>query len=126
VLGWGYFIYTGTVATIWPMFGMANQLLALIALTIVTAFLRNSGRSRYAAVTVLPACFVACTTLTTAYLEITGTYYGWIRAGDMLKGVLNIGLTLLLVTCVAVIMAGALRGYLLGSRKPATADAAER
>ena len=32
VFGWGYFIYTGSIDTIWPMFGIANQLLAVIAL----------------------------------------------------------------------------------------------
>src|SRR5262249_54962345 len=53
VFGWGYFIMTGNVATIWPMFGMANQLLALIALAVVTTALANSGRIRYAAVTLL-------------------------------------------------------------------------
>ena len=36
VVGWGYFICTGTIATIWPMFGIANQLLAVVALAVVT------------------------------------------------------------------------------------------
>src|SRR5262245_30670569 len=51
VFGWGYFIYTGNVETIWPMFGMANQLLAVIALAVVTTWLVNSSRGRYAPVT---------------------------------------------------------------------------
>ncbi len=51
VLGWGYFIYTGSVETIWPMFGMANQLLAVIALAVVTTILFNAGRGRFAPVT---------------------------------------------------------------------------
>ena len=38
VFTWGYFIYTGTVTTIWPMFGTANQLLAAIALAIGTSY----------------------------------------------------------------------------------------
>ena len=62
VFGWGYFIYTGSVETIWPMFGMANQLLAVIALAVVTTVLVNSGRGRYAPVTLLPMLFVATTT----------------------------------------------------------------
>src|SRR6185437_4666676 len=45
VLGWGYFIWSGSVETIWPMFGMANQLLAVIALSVVTTALVNSGRA---------------------------------------------------------------------------------
>ena len=63
VFGWGYFIYTGSVETIWPMFGMANQLLAVIALAVVTTVLVNSGRGRYAPVTLLPMLFVATTTI---------------------------------------------------------------
>ena len=43
VFGWGYFIYTGSVETIWPMFGMANQLLAVIALAVVTTVPRQLG-----------------------------------------------------------------------------------
>jgi carbon starvation protein len=110
VLGWGYFIWTGSVATIWPMFGMANQLLALIALAIVTTVLANGGRLRYAAVTLLPMAFVACTTFTAAFLEIRDTYLPWARSdkpGESLKGWLNVGLTGLLLGCVVVIVAGA-------------------
>src|SRR5581483_7022906 len=43
VAGWAYFIYSGSVETIWTMFGMANQLLAVIALCVVTATLINAG-----------------------------------------------------------------------------------
>jgi carbon starvation protein len=107
VFGWSYFIYTGTVATIWPMFGMANQLLALTALVIVTTSLVNAGKTRYVWVTLPPALFVATTTLTTAYFEVTGTYWGWVKSGDLLKGWLNIGLTGMLVGCVGVIVAAA-------------------
>ena len=56
------------------MFGMANQLLAVIALAVVTTVLVNSGRGRYAPVTLLPMLFVATTTTTTAYYEITGKF----------------------------------------------------
>lgn len=104
VFAWAYFIATNNVATIWPMFGMANQLLALIALGIVTTVLINSGKARYAPVTLVPMLFVACTTLTAAYSEITGTYWKWVKAGDYLKGWLNIGLTALLLGCVAIIV----------------------
>ena len=69
VFGWGYFIYTGSVETIWPMFGMANQLLAVIALAVVTTVLFNTGRGRYAPVTLLPMLFVATTTSTTSLLR---------------------------------------------------------
>ena len=108
VFGWSYFIMTGTVDTIWPMFGMANQLLALIALCVVSTILINSGRAKYAPITILPMCFVASTTLTAAYSEITGKYYNWIVKDELwLKGGLNIGLTVFLIACVAVIVSSA-------------------
>ena len=44
VAGWGCLIYTGSIDTIWPMFGIANQLLAVIALALVTTVLVNTGR----------------------------------------------------------------------------------
>jgi carbon starvation protein len=119
VFGWGYFIYTGTVDTIWPMFGMANQLLAVIALAVVTTWLVNSGRGRYAPVTILPMLFVATTTSTTAYREITGKFWRIIQgsppdiAPDPVRGWLNIGLTVLVVSCVLVILASAVIRWVL-------------
>ncbi len=119
---WASFIWTGTVATIWPMFGMANQLLALIALTIVTTILVNSGKARDAPITLLPALFVASTTLTAAYLEISRTYVGWIKKGDLLKGWLNIGFLGLLLTCVAVIMISAMMRCVAALKKAPAAE----
>ncbi|GIW86833.1 MAG: hypothetical protein KatS3mg108_1157 [Isosphaeraceae bacterium] len=117
---WAYFILTNSVATIWPMFGMANQLLALIALVIVTTALVNAGKARFVWVTLLPAAFVASTTLTTAFKEITETYYaGWIlRDRDYLKGWLNISLTLLLLGCVLVLFVSAAGRWITVTRQP--------
>jgi carbon starvation protein len=108
VFGWGYFIKTGSVETIWPMFGMANQLLAVIALAVVTTGIINSGRGRFAPVTLLPMLFVATTTSTTAYCEITGKFSRMITDGFVLRGSLNIGLTLMLLVCALVILVSAL------------------
>src|SRR5436305_306625 len=47
VLGWSYFIWTGNISTIWPMFGVANQLLAAVALAVGTSIILNIGRARY-------------------------------------------------------------------------------
>ena len=58
VWGWGYLIYTGSISTIWPLFGAGNQLLATIALAITTTFLVNMGRARYAWVTAAPCCLL--------------------------------------------------------------------
>ena len=53
VFGWSYFILTGSVETIWPMFGVANQLLAVVALAVATTMIINAGRARYAWVTLM-------------------------------------------------------------------------
>jgi carbon starvation protein len=123
VFGWGYFIYTGSVETIWPMFGMANQLLAVIALAVVTTYLVNSGRGRYAPVTVLPMFFVATTTTTTAYYEITGKFWNMVKGAAPVRGWLNIGLTGMLLLCVAVIVVSAVVRWVVPSTPAPIADA---
>ncbi len=118
VLGWGYFLSTGTVATIWPMFGMANQLLSVIALAVATTVLVGGGKGKYAFVTALPMLVVATTTGTAGVREILGTYWNWTRATDtMLKGWLNIGLTVALLGCVALIVVTAARRWVSAGRE---------
>ncbi len=118
VFSWGYFIYTGSVETIWPMFGMANQLLAVIALAVVTTAIVSSGRGRYAPVTLLPLLFVATTTSTTAYYEITGKFWMMIQKGFVVRGWLNIGLTVMLLVCVLVILGSAIGRWLSPPGRP--------
>ena len=108
VAGWSCFIWSGSVETIWPMFGMANQLLAVIALSVATAVLVNAGRGRYAVVTVAPMLFVATTTATTGYYEITGKFWRMVHSGAVVRGWLNIGLTAMLLVCAAVILGATL------------------
>ena len=72
--GWGGLIWTGSIDTIWPMFGIANQMLAVIALAVVTTVMINAGRGRYAPLTILPMLFVITTTLTAGYQMITGRF----------------------------------------------------
>jgi len=68
VAAWGMLIYKGSVATVWPMFGVANQLLAGIALAVGTTVIVRMGRARYAWVTALPMAFIFVTTLTAAHM----------------------------------------------------------
>jgi carbon starvation protein len=74
-LAWGYFIWTGDISTIWPMFGIANQLLAGCALAVGTTILINMGRAKYMWVTLVPLCFVATTTLTAGFMSVRDNYW---------------------------------------------------
>ena len=103
--GWGLLIYTGSIDTIWPMFGIANQLLAVIALCLVTTLLINTGRARYAPVTLLPMLFVTATTMT-AGSQMIPQFVRLTAAGNwsVLKGVLNISLTVFVIACVLALL----------------------
>lgn len=67
VSAWGYLIYSGNVSTIWPMFGVANQLLAAIAFGVGTTVIIKSGKIKYAWVTFIPMLFMFTTTLTASW-----------------------------------------------------------
>jgi carbon starvation protein len=75
VLGWGYLIYTGNISTLWPLFGTGNQLLATIALAVVTTFLINMGKRQYAWISAVPMCFVGLTTLTAGVMSIQNIFW---------------------------------------------------
>jgi carbon starvation protein len=116
--GWCWLVSTGGIDTIWPMFGIANQLLSVMALALVTTWLVNAGRGRYAPVTVLPMLFVVSTTLTAGYKLITGRFAQLIADGQdkvkegataagqklILTGYLNSALTLFVITCVVTLL----------------------
>src|SRR5439155_8633195 len=73
VIGWAYFVNANSMSAIWPMFGIANQMLAVIALAIVSVYLYNEGRARYLWVTVGPM-IVVMTTTSTAAVQMLGGY----------------------------------------------------
>jgi carbon starvation protein len=107
VAGWSYFIFTGNISTIWPMFGIANQLLAGIALCVGTTVIVNLGRARLAWVTLLPLSFVSTTTLTAGYKSITDNFMPLARSADSsvsFQGQLNVVLTIIMMTCMIIIL----------------------
>jgi carbon starvation protein len=117
VFAWAYFIYTGTVSTIWPMFGTANQLLATIALTIGTSFIINRGRKKYAWVTILPMVFVGVTTMTAAYLNIKNIYIPQVKeASTLVPGLINLVLTISIMIYVLVIVYNAVPKWIRAFR----------
>ncbi|MFO0850270.1 MAG: carbon starvation CstA family protein [Gemmataceae bacterium] len=119
--GWSLLIYDGSIDTIWPMFGIANQLLAVLALALVTTWLVNAGRGRYVWVTIPPMLFVVSTTLTAGTILLTQRFPAMISAGKKTTGYLNIGLTLFVMCTVgAVVVLSAARWVaVLGGLTPA-------
>jgi carbon starvation protein len=67
VSAWGYLIYSGSISTIWPMFGVSNQLLAAIALGVGTTLLIKDNKAKYAWTTFVPMIFMFVTTLTASW-----------------------------------------------------------
>lgn len=123
VFAWGYFIYTGSVATIWPMFGAANQLLATIAFAIGTSFIINRGRAKYAWVTVLPMIFVGVTTLSAAAQNILNIYLPQVYTRTtMVPGIINLVLTGLIIICVFVILLNAIPNWIRVIKTPSGKD----
>jgi carbon starvation protein len=110
---WGVLVATGSVATIWPMFGIANQLLAVIALALVTTLLFNSGRGKYAPVTVLPMLFVITTTMTAGVQMCGGKFLDLMRQGQVLTGALSLAMTVFVMTCVATLLILAVSRWML-------------
>jgi carbon starvation protein len=113
VLSWGYFLWTGNIGTIWPMFGTANQLLAAVALAVSTSALMNAGKERYAWVTFIPMVFVAVTTLSAGYLNIVDNFMPLIgNPATSVQGYVNSILTVVMMVCaVAVLIEAGRRWY---------------
>ncbi len=118
VIFWGYFIYTGSVSTIWPMFGAANQLLATIALAIGTSYIINHGKARYAWVTLIPLAFVGITTIIAGIMNMTVIYIPQLSMpASQFKGIINLSLTLVIMLCVFVILWDAIPAWVKAIRE---------
>jgi carbon starvation protein len=112
VLGWSYFIWTGSIAMIWPMFGVANQLLAVVALAVGTTIIINIGRKQYAWVTFLPLCFISITTLTAGYLSVRDNFWPMAIGPDPAlhtQGYVQSICTVIMLICAVIILVATAR-----------------
>jgi carbon starvation protein len=119
VTAWAAFIWSGSISTIWPMFGIANQLLAAVALCVATTIIINSGKARYAWVTIAPLSFVATTTLVAGWQSITDIFWPLAqRPETATQGYINICLTVTIMTAAVVILADSIRRWLGMGKRP--------
>ncbi|HLW66220.1 MAG TPA: carbon starvation protein A [Gemmataceae bacterium] len=126
--GWAFLVWNGSISTIWPMFGIANQLLAVLALALVTTLLVNTGKAKYALVTIVPMLFVVSTTMTAGANMIFGPFTQMIADGHkvhstklIVTGYMNALLTIFVILCVLTLLfLGLVRwvGVLLGFVEP--------
>jgi carbon starvation protein len=137
---WGWLVYGGSIASIWPMFGVANQLLGVLALAIGTTYILKHRPARYALVTFLPFCFLVVTVVTAgienigAYLRLPDPYgaaaalrlltfweYLPLPGADWLKA----GLTVMMLTLVIITVLDAISRWvkILAGREARVSEA---
>jgi carbon starvation protein len=156
VAAWGYFLYQGItdplggINTLWPLFGIANQMLAAVALMLCTVVLFRMKKGQYAWVTIVPTCWLLACTLTAGFLKVfsadtkvgflakAAKYADALEAGKILAPAksldamsrivfnerLDAGLCLLFMTVVLSVLVYAVKASLdaRGKTKPSTSE----
>lgn len=100
---WGYLLYTGEISTIWPLFGMSNQLLAATGLIIGTTLLIKMGKQKYMWITALPGLTMIPITFYAGYLNILNYLNMHSSQGYLLTGISVILMILLALVLIEAI-----------------------
>jgi carbon starvation protein len=131
VVMWAYLIWVGTVSTIWPMFGVANQILGALALGVGTNLIIKSGKTKYIWVTLIPMIFMFVTTFTAAW-QLIHIFLKKATLSTSPSEVLNLRIDAGLVILMGVLAVGILvdmvyrwYGYFSGKEKITTSKIIE-
>ncbi len=148
VAAWGYFLWQGIrdplggINSLWPLFGICNQLLAAVALCVATTIIVKMGRSRYIWVTLVPLCWLVAVTFAAAWHKVfdpnpligTLAHARQLAAGPAMEGLQRrifndqldaavCGLLVVLVSVIVIESAIQWISVISGRRKPATQEA---
>ena len=102
---WGYLVYTGNISSIWPLFGLSNQLLAACALIVCTTMLLRLNRGKYTLAVAIPGIFMVIVTFWAGYLQVFTQY---LPSGQTLLATLGLIVMFLMI----VVLAGAFRKWI--------------
>ena len=102
---WGYLVYTGNIRSIWPLFGISNQLLAACALIIATTMLIRMNKGKYSLCTAIPGLFMVVITMWAGYMQVTDSY---LPNGQYLLATL----TIIAMVLVLAVLIGAFRKWI--------------
>src|SRR5690606_8325023 len=110
---WGYLVYTGNVSSIWPLFGISNQLLAACGLIVCTTMLIRLNRGKSALCSAIPGVFMAAITFWAGYAQVMDSY---LPNGQYLLA----GLAVLAMLLMAFVFVGAFHKWYRLLAIPAT------
>jgi carbon starvation protein len=117
VAAWAAFIWSGSISTIWPMFGVANQLLAAVALCVATTVIINMGKARYSWVTLVPLSFVATTTLVAGWESTRDIFWPMTQnPATQTQGYVDSVLTVLIMLAAVIVLIDSVRCWIGGGK----------